>query len=99
MARVDEALKELAARWAELPPETRAAAEEALTAATILIVEGVNALGTSAVAALQAPLVKVAAQAGSEVLLWGRPFDWVIERIEGQFPAAAKFVKELTGGR
>jgi len=97
MARLDAALAELGAKWGELAPEARSAAEEALVGATLLIVDGVKRLGPEFVSSIQPPLVKVAVQAAQETLLWGRSFDWVIARIEAQFPRAAQAVKEITG--
>lgn len=98
MARLDGILDELAARWAEVPPAARSEAEQALTHATVLIVSGARQLGPDAIARLQPVLIKAAIQVAQEVLLWGRPFDWAIDKVEARFPTAARFVKDLTGG-
>lgn len=91
---VDASLAELAAAWQALPAEQRAEIAALGSQGCSAFAAALRRLGPSIVT-MQAPALGLFVRGFQDVMIWGRDWEWLMGKVEHQFPSLVAHLKTL----
>lgn len=91
---VDASLAELAAAWQALPTEQRAEVAALAADGCSAFAAALRRLGP-AIVTMQGPAMGLVVRGFQDVMVWGRDWEWLMSKVEHQFPSLVTHLKAL----